>query len=72
MKGIGSFCRAGPWASEKARPINFKAQKRGLQYLPNNKIFRPRKIRLTRTDVGMNFSCSPQAPKLRHLSSGPR
>jgi len=38
-------------------------KKMGLTISPTTKIFRPRKIQLTRKDVDMNSSCPPLAPR---------
>jgi len=51
-----------PWAHEKARPKSLIKLKNGAYNRPNNKNFRPRKLRLTRKDADMTSSCPPLNP----------
>jgi len=60
---LGSYCRVGLGPTKRPGPKLYNIEKGAYNISPTTKNFRPRKIRLTITDVGMNSSCPPQAPK---------
>jgi len=60
--GIRSLLLGWPQAHQRLGPTQ-KAENGAYNISPITKIFRPRKIRLTRKDVGMNSSCPPLAPR---------
>jgi len=69
MKGLGAGKGIGSpyWVGlrpTKARPQNSTEKEKGAYNIsPTTKIFRPRKIRLTRIDMDINSSSPPLAPK---------
>ena len=62
-KGIGSPGRAGLGPTKRPGPTCIKLKNGAYNISPTTKIFRPRKIRLTRKDAYRNSSSPPLGPK---------